>query len=155
MNPAWNLPPDFAPVRFPINDEVKAIVRPLLGPNEPVIVSLTNDENAIALLATPDRVFAIKIGGLSAGASGVSAREFPWDGLTDIVATTLGLQLKIVLHFRSSNGRTVEVGRRAHLGKPATEALAGFDSETGQAVCAALIAIWKHKTGAHGEEALI
>lgn len=155
MNPAWNLPPGFAPARCLISDEIKNAVRPLLGPNEPVIISLLNDENAIAILGTPDRVLSVKIGGLSAGATGLSIREFPWEGLTDIVATTLGLQTKIVLHFRSSNGKTVEVGRRAHLGKPASETLAGFDSEKAAAVCAALIAVWKHKTQRGGEESLI
>ena len=152
-NPNWNLPPDFVPVCYPVSDEVKAIVRPLLGAAEPVIISLTNDEDAIALLATPDRVLSVKIGGLSAGATGVAVREFPWDGLTEIVATQLGLQMKLALHFRTSNGRTVEVGRRAHLGKPAVENLAGFDAETGHAVCAALLLVWNHKRQTHSSTA--
>lgn len=147
MNPLWNLPPHFVPVRFPISDAVKNVVRPLLGANEPVIVSLTNDEDAITLLATPERVFAVKIGGLSAGAQGVTVREFPWEGLTNIVVTPLSFQLKVALHFRSSNGRTVEVGRRAQMGKPAVENLAGFDAEKGGQACAAIISIWNHKRG--------
>lgn len=154
MNPDWDLPPDFAPVRYPVSEEVKTIVRPLLGANEPVIVSLTNDEDAIALLATPDRLLAIKIGGLSAGAAGVNVREFPWAGLTNIVTTQVGLQMKVALHFRSSNGRTVEVGRRAQLGKPAVENLAGFDAQMGGAACAALTQIWNHK-GAHQSDNLL
>ena len=153
-NNAWNLPPDFAPVRYPVSDEIKNIVRPMLGANEPVIVSLTNDEDAITLIGTPNRLLTIKTGGLSAGAAGLSVREFPWEGLTDIVTTVLGLQMKIALHFRSSNGRTVEVGRRAQLGKPAIENVAGFDAEMGNAACAALIQIWKHKSGAGTEDLL-
>ena len=58
-------------------------------------------------------------------------REFPWEGIARIVATPLSFQLKIALHFRSSNnGRTVEVGRRAQIGRRAVvENLAGFDLE--------------------------
>ena len=141
----WGLPPEFAPVRFPIPDDAKAAVRPLLGEAEPVVISLANDEDAIALVGTPQRLLVVKLSGLAAGAAGVSVREFPWEGITRIVATPLSFQLKIALHFRSSNGRTVEVGRRAQLGKAGVDNLAGFDLDNGNAALAAMMQIWESK----------
>lgn len=139
----WGLPPGFAPVRFPISDDAKAAVRPLLAESEPVVISLANDEDAIALVGTPQRLLVVKLSGLSAGAAGVAVREFPWAGITRIVATPLSFQLKFALYFRSSNGRTVEVGRRAQLGKAGVENLAGFDLDKGNAVLAAMMQIWE------------
>ena len=141
----WGLPPEFSPARFPIPDDAKAAVRPMLGGAEPVVISLANDENAIALVGTPQRLLVVKLSGLSAGAAGVNVREFPWEGIARIVATPLSFQLKIALHFRSSNGRTVEVGRRAHLGKANVENLAGFDLDNGNAAVAAMMQIWESK----------
>ena len=141
----WGLPPEFSPARFPIPDDAKAAVRPMLGEAEPVVISLANDENAIALVGTPQRLLVVKLSGLSAGAAGVNVREFPWEGIARIVATPLSFQLKIALHFRSSNGRTVEVGRRAHLGKANVENLAGFDLDNGNAAVAAMMQIWESK----------
>ncbi len=141
----WGLPADFTPARFPIPDEAKAAVRPLLTPGDPVVISLANDEDAIVLAGTPQRLLVVKLSGLSAGASGVAVREFPWEGITRIVATPLSFQLKIALHFRSSNGRTIEVGRRAQLGKAGVENLAGFDLDNGNTVLAAMMKIWESK----------
>ena len=142
----WGLPPEFAPARFPISDDAKAAVRPLLTAGDPVVISLANDEDAIALVGTPQRLLVVKISALGAGAAGVKVREFPWQGIARIVATPLSFQLKIALHYRSSNnGRTVEVGRRAKLADAAVENLAGFDLEQGNAVFAAMLQIWESK----------
>ncbi len=142
---AWNLPADFVPFRQPVSDEVKATVRPMLGENEPVILSLTNDEGGLTLVGTPLRLLSIKTGELGAGAAGVKVRDFPWEGITRIVSTPLSFQLKIALHFRSTNGRTVEVGRRAQLAKAQIENLAGFDLDKGNALVAAMMQIWESK----------
>ncbi len=140
----WGLPPDFTPVRFPISDEAKAAVRSLLGQSDPVVISLANDEDAIAIIGTPTRLLVVKLSALGAGAAGVKVREFPWEGIERIVATPLSFQLKIALHYRSSNnGRTVEVGRRAKLADAAVENLAGFDLDNGTAVVAAMTQIWE------------
>ena len=142
----WGLPPEFTPVRFPLSDEAKAAVRPLLGQGDPVVISLANDEDAIALVGTPTRLLVIKLSELGAGAAGVKVREFPWEGITRIVATPLSFQLKIALHYRSSNnGRTVEVGRRAKMGEAAVENLAGFDLDNGNAILTAMMQIWDNK----------
>ena len=141
----WGLPADFTPARFPIPDEAKTAVRPLLTPGDPVVISLANDEDALILVGTPQRLLVVKLSGLSAGAAGVAVREFPWEGITLIVATPLSFQLKIALHFRSSNGRTVETGRRAQLGRAGVENLAGFDLENGNTVLAAIMQIWESK----------
>ena len=142
----WGLPPEFTPVRFPIPDDAKAAVRPLLGQGDPVVISLANDEDAIALVGTPGRLLVVKISELGAGAAGIKVREFPWEGIARIVATPLSFQLKIALHYRSSNnGRTVEVGRRAKLADAAVENLAGFDLEQGNAALAAMMQIWESR----------
>jgi len=142
----WGLPPEFTPVRFPIPDDAKIAVRPLLGQGDPVVISLANDEDALALVGTPQRLLVVKLSALGAGAAGVKVREFPWEGITRIVATPLSFQLKIALHYRTSNnGRTVEVGRRAKLGDAAVENLAGFDLDNGNAVLAAMMQIWESK----------
>ena len=142
---SWGLPADFTPVRFPIPDAAKAAVRPLLDEAEPVVISLANDEDALVLVGTPQRLWVVKLSGLAAGVAGVAAREFPWEGISRIVATPLSFQLKIALHFRSSNGRTIEVGRRAQLGRAGVENLAGFDLDNGQAALSAMMKIWESK----------
>ena len=142
----WGLPPEFAPVRFPISDDAKAAVRPLLTAGDPVVISLANDEGGIAVVGTPQKLLVVKLSELGAGAAGVKVREFPWQGIERIVATPLSFQLKIALHYRSSNkGRTVEVGRRAKLADAAVENLAGFDLDNGNAIVAAMMQIWESR----------
>ena len=142
----WGLPPEFAPARFPIPDDAKAAVRPLLKAGDPVVISLANDEDAVILIGTPQQLLVVKISELGAGAAGVKVREFPWQGIARIVATPLSFQLKIALHYRlSNNGRTVEVGRRARLADAAVENLAGFDLEQGNVVLVAMMQIWESK----------
>src|SRR4028119_1290101 len=106
------LPPGLMPARFPIADDVKDLIRDMLSPGEPVIVTLSNEGNSISLVATSQRVFSIR-SGLVAGVTGFTVREFPWEGISDLRLQAAALNVKISIHFKSTDGRTVEVGRRA------------------------------------------
>lgn len=142
----WGLPPGFGPVRYPIADDVKEVVRDLLGPDEPVVVSIANEGDSIAIIATPRRLFSVRTGAM-AGVTGFNVREFPWDGITNMVLQQAALNVKIVISFRTSDGRTVEVGRRAALGKPAADNLMPFESAAGTQAFEAIRAIWHHMRG--------
>ncbi len=140
----WGLPEGFAPVRFAIADEIKVLLRPLLNPGEPAVVTLSNVEGAVTLVGTPRRLFVVRSGGVAAGASGVSSREFPWQGVTKLTLAQTAQNVKLAIGFRTSNGRTAEVGRRAVMGRDAVENAIGFDAAQGQAAFAALHQIWQH-----------
>ncbi|PQV64893.1 hypothetical protein B1R32_103160 [Abditibacterium utsteinense] len=144
----WGLPAGFAPVRYTISDEVKSALRARLTPGDPVVVSIANESDTVSIVATPSRLFTIKTGSLGAGAAGVLVREYPWEGVFDIVATPMTHNLKIALHFRSNDNRTVEVGRRAALAKPAVENLMPFESAGGTEVFRALLQIWNARRAA-------
>jgi len=142
----WGLPPEFQPVRFPVSDDVREILRGALQSGEPVIISITNRPGAIALLATPSRIFYLKMGGLSGvGVTGCKMKEFPWEGITNLIAQQGADNLKIAVHYRTSNGSNVEVGQRAALAKPAVDHLAAFDLEKGMQAFNALHSVWQHK----------
>ncbi len=144
-SPRFDLPPGFVPVRAPISDEVKAAVRPVLPPGEPVLVSLANESDTVTLVATQNRLYTVKTGEMGAGAAGVSIREYPWEAVFDIVQTPMTHNLKIAVHFRSNNGKTVESGRRAMLAKPAVENLMPFENQTGSEVFRALLQLWNYR----------
>ena len=144
----WGLPEDFAPVRFAIPDAAKEAVRPLLGSNEPVLVMLSNEGNSVSLIATPLRVLAVKTGDVQAGATGSSVKEYPYEGITDMKIQSAAINVKIALHFKSTNnGRTVEVGQRARLAKDHVDNLMPFESTAGAQAFKAIYDIWVHKTG--------
>lgn len=147
MNAAaqWGLPPEFAPVRYAISDDAKNVVRGLLQPNEPVIVSISNEGDAVTIVATPYRVFVIKTNSYGAGASGAAVREFPYEGIERIVMRPQVLNLTLALHYRTSDGKKVEVGRRAKLAKPAVDNLMAFEIAAGEEVYDALFKIWEFK----------
>jgi hypothetical protein len=136
------LPPEFVPARYMISDEVKAALRPLLNAGEPVLVSIANESDTVSIVATPQRLFTVKTGALGSGAAGIAIREYPWLGVFDIVQTPMTHSLKIAVHFRSNNGKVVEVGRRALLAKPAVENLMPFENQSGSEVCRALLQLW-------------
>lgn len=140
----WGLPPGFQPVRHAIGDDVKSLIRDLLRPNEPVIVSIANEGNTISLIATPQRVFSVRTGA-TAGVTGFNVREFPWEGIADLRLQAMPLNVKIAVHFRTSDGRTVEVGRRAAMGKPAVDNLMPFETAAGTAAFEAIHGIWHYK----------
>lgn len=147
----WGLPPDFSPVRYAISDAAKNALRPLLN-GEPVVISLANESDTVAMVATPERLFAVKTGELGSGAGGVALREFPWEGVENLVMTPVTHNLRIAVHYRTSNGKTVEVGRRARLAKAAVEYLMPFEKAAGEAVFEALRALWEWKKGALTEQ---
>lgn len=141
----WGLPPGFQPVRYPIEEGVKDVVRGLLGPDEPVIVSIANESNTISLIATPQRILTVRSAATGAGVTGYNTREFPWEGITNMVMQQASLNVKYVLSFRTTDGRTVEVGRRAALGRDAKDNLMPFESAAGTEVFEAIHGIWHHK----------
>lgn len=142
----WGLPPDFVPVRFAIPEDAKNAVRPLLGANEPVIVSLSNDEELISLVATPGRVLSIRAQEIGIGAGGAQIKSYPYPGIFDLTMRPQPLIASIVIEYRTSdNGKTVEIGRRAALGKPKSDVFTGFSREQGEAAFAALMQLWQHK----------
>ena len=149
MNPIsdaarWGLPEGFVPVRFAIADEIKELLRPLLNAGEPAVVTLANIEGVVTLVGTPQRLFVVRSGQASAGVTGFSAREFPWEGVTKFTLAHAGAAVKLSVGFRTSNGRTAEVGRKAAMGRDATENALGFEAGQGQEAFAALHQIWQH-----------
>jgi hypothetical protein len=141
----WGLPPGFQPVRYPVSDDVKSLIRDLLNTNEPVIVSIANEDGTISLIGTPQRLFSVRTGA-TAGVTGFNVREFPWEGITSLVRQSGSLNVKIVVSYRTTgDGRTVEVGRRAAMGRPAVDNLMPFETATGTAVFEAIHSIWQHK----------
>ncbi len=144
----WGLPPDFEPVRIPISEEVKQVLRPMLSAGEPVLVTISNEGNSITLIATPLRVLAVKTGGAQAGATGSSVKEYPYEGITDMKIQSAAINVKIAFHFKTTtNGRTVEVGHRAKLAKDHVDNLMPFESTAGAEAFKAIYDIWVHKTG--------
>lgn len=143
----WGLPADFAPVRYAISDDVKNALRGSIN-GEPVLVTIANEGDTVSIVATPNRLFTIKTSQLGAGAAGVSVREYPWEGVFDLVMTPMTLNLKIAVHFRSNDGRKPEVGRRAALAKPAVENLMPFESVGGAEVFRAMLQLWNTKRAA-------
>lgn len=141
----WGLPDGFVPVRYAVSDEVKNIARAELRPDEPVLVSIANEADNVTLIATPQRLLGIRTGGASAGVSGVAMKEFPWAGITKIVLQQATANVKFVIHFRSSDGRTVALGRRAALGRDASENYMPFETAAGQEVFAAIHQLWEAK----------
>ena len=142
----WGLPTDFQPVRFDIMENVKNVIRGELQNGEPVIVSITNRPGTLALIATPERMFSIKTGDLSGvGVTGCKVKEFPWAGISNLVAQQAADNLKFAVHYRTSNGTRVEIGRRAALGNPAVDYMTPFDLERGYAAFDAIYSVWQHK----------
>jgi hypothetical protein len=140
----WGLPAGFRPVLFPISPDVKDLLREMLGASEPAVVTLSNVEGSIFLVATPQRLFTVR-SGQGAGITGFNVKEFPWEGLTDLRLQSAGVSSKIALHYKSNDGRTVEIGRRAALAKAASDNLTPFDPSQAAPAFEAIQTIWAHK----------
>lgn len=142
----WGLPEHFAPVRYTVSDTVKALLRDILNPNEPVIMTLANEGDTVTLVGTNLRLFAVKTGAMGAGASGASTKEFPWEAIFDLKMTQAGLNIKITVHFRSSdNGKTAATGRKAQLAKAVSENYMPFETAAGQEFFEAMNSVWQHR----------
>ena len=142
----WGLPPGFRPVRYVISDAAKAALRGVLGPNEPVIISISNEGDSVAIVGTPFRVFTVKTSELGgSGVSGANVKEFPWEGIQDIVLGPLSLNVKISLVYRSSDGRIVATGRKAALAKEHTDHLMAFEKVGGTEIFRALLQVKNYK----------
>ncbi len=142
----WGLPPGFAPVRFEVSDDAKAAVRPILGAGEPVILSLQNEEETVALIGTPGRVLSVRAQemGVNAGASLV--KSFPWPGVFELTMRPQAGTVSLVIEYPTTDGgKTVEVGVRAKLAKTKQDVFAGFPKEEGEAVFRAMLQVsnWK------------
>ncbi len=141
----WGLPEGFQPLRFPIADAVKDVARSVLQPGEAVIVTLANENGNVTVLATNSRLITIKSGDSGAGVTGFQTKEYPWEGITKLVLQPASLNVVIQIHYKTSGGGKVEVGRRAKMGKDASDKVMPFDTENGTAAFEALHAVWHHK----------
>jgi hypothetical protein len=141
----WGLPSGFTPVLMPLPDEVKAALRPLLQPNEPVIISLTNEGNSVHLVATTERLFTVR-SGMTAGTGGMSVREYSWAAIADLKMLQSPLNVKITISFHSRDGKKPESGPRAKQWKLHTDQVMPFETARGAQAFEALQNVWIHKT---------
>lgn len=141
----WGLPPGFAPVRFPIADDVKEIVRRILEPGEAVIATIANQSGTVSIIATNNSLITVKSGDMGAGAIGVQTKEYLWEAIENLVLQPGSLNIAIQIHYKTSGGGKVEIGRRAKMGRDAMDKVMPFDSENGAAVFEALHAVWSYK----------
>ena len=141
----WGLPEGFRPVRHPIEEEVKAVAREVLGANEPVLVSISNGEGTVSVLATPQRLIVMKSGASAAGATGFNTKDYAWDGVTNLIFAPVSLNCKYSICYKTTGGGKVETGRRAKMGKDAKDDVMPFEPAAGEEAFNAIYAIWHHK----------
>ncbi len=142
----WGLPPEFALVRYPIPEEAKIAARAVLGAEEPVLVSLGNEGDTVALVATPGRILTVKTQELGAGAGGAQVKSFPYPGIFDLTLRPQTFNVSFAIEYRTSDrGRTVEIGRRALMGHPKTDTLMAFEKVAGEEAFRALLQLWNWK----------
>jgi hypothetical protein len=142
----WGLPPDFAPVRYAIPDHAKIAVRALLGADEPVIVSLSNEEELVSIVATPERIITVRAQELGVGAGTSQVKSFPWPSVFDLTLRPQLHTATLVIEYRTSDGgKTVEIGRRALLAKPKSDTFLGFQKAAGEDAFRALLQVWNWK----------
>jgi hypothetical protein len=141
----WGLPPGFAPVRFPITDEVKEVVRRILEPDEAVIATIANESGTVSIVATNQSLITVKSGDMGATATGVQTKEYLWEAIENLVLQPGSLNVAIQIHYKTSGGGKVEIGRRAKMGRDAVDKVMPFHTENGTAVFEALHTVWEHK----------
>lgn len=144
----YGLPQGFTPVRFPIQDEVKEVARGVLQPGEPVILTIANESGTVSVIATNERVLTIKSGVAGAGVTGFQTKEYPWEGISNLVLQPGSLNVVFQIHYQTSSGGKVETGRRARMGKAAVDKVMPFDTQNGTQAFQALHTVWTHKKGA-------
>ncbi len=148
----WGLPPGFAPVRFPIADDVKDVVRRILEPGEAVIATIANESGTVSIVATNNSLLTIKSSDMGAGAGGIQTKEYLWEAIENLVLQPGSLNIAIQIHYKTSGGGKVETGRRAKMGRDAVDKVMPFDTENGTAVFDALHAAWAHKRSTMSNE---
>lgn len=142
----WGLPPDFAPVRFSIPDDAKIAVRAQLGAEEPVLVSFSNEEELVSIVATPGRILSVRAQELGVGAGTAQVKSFPFPAVFDLTLRPQTSTATLVIEYRTSDGgKTVEIGRRALLAKPKSDTFLGFGKVEGEAAFRALLQLWNWK----------
>jgi hypothetical protein len=141
----WGLPEGFAPVRYPIPDAVKDVVRGVLAPGEPVVVTLANEGGTISVIATPQRLITVKSGATGAGVTGFNTKEFPWEAITNLIFVPVSINCKFSICYKSTGGGKVETGLRAKMGKDAKDDVMPFENAAGEEAFQAIYAIWHHK----------
>jgi hypothetical protein len=141
----WGLPPGFAPIRFPIADDVKEVVRRILEPGEAVIATIANESGTISIIATTKSLITVKSGDAGAGVTGFQTKEYLWEAIENLVLQPGSLNIAIQIHYKTSGGGKVEIGRRAKMGRDAVDKVMPFNSENGTAIFEALHAVWNYK----------
>lgn len=142
----WGLPPGFVPVRYAISDDAKSAVRAQLGADEPVLVSLSNEEELVSIVATPSRILTVRAQELGVGAGTAQIKSFPFPAVFDLTLRPQTHTATLVIEYRTSDGgKTVEIGRRAFLAKPKSDTFLGFSKDEGEAAFRALLQLWNWK----------
>jgi len=141
----WGLPEGFRPIRHPIADEVKSVARGVLQPDEAVILTLANESGTISIIATSQRLLTIKSNDAGAGVTGFQTREYPWEAITNLVLQPGSLNVVFQIHYKTTGGGRVEIGRRAKMGKAAVDKVMPFDTQIGTDAFNALHHVWQHK----------
>lgn len=141
----WGLPEGFTPLRLPIDDEVKSVVRGVLQPQEAVVVTIANESGTVTVIGTTSRLLTIKSGTAGAGVTGFQTKEYPWEALTNLVLQPASLNVVYRIDYKTSGGGKVEVGRRARMGKDASDKVMPFDTQDGTRAFEALYSILEHK----------
>jgi hypothetical protein len=141
----WGLPEGFVPVRYPVSYDVKEVVRGVLEPGEPVVATLANEAGTISLIATPQRLITMKSGATGAGVTGFNTKEFPWEGITNLIFQPVSINCKISICYKTTSGGKVETGLRARMGKDAKDDVMPFETAAGEEFFRAIYAIWHHK----------
>jgi hypothetical protein len=140
----WGLPEGFTPVRYPIDESVKEVVRGVLAPGEPAVVTIANEGATVSVIATPQRLIVVKSGAAGAGVTGFNTKEYPWEAITNLVFHPVSINCKYSICYKSSGGK-VATGTRAKLGKDAKDDVMPFENVAGEEAFQAIYAIWHHK----------
>lgn len=148
----WGLPVGFAPVRFPIADDAKEVVRRILEPGEAVIATIANQSGTVSIIATNNSLITVKSSDAGAGVTGFQTKEYLWEAIENLVLQPGSLNVALQIHYKTSGGGKVEIGRRAKMGRDAVDKVMPFDSENGTAVFDALHSVWQHKRAAMNDE---
>jgi hypothetical protein len=81
----WGLPAGFAPVRFPIADDVKEVVRRILEPGEAVVATIANESGTVSIIATTNSLITVKSSDAGAGVTGFQTKEYLWEAIENLV----------------------------------------------------------------------